>query len=192
MKKSLNESRKRILEIISKIENSTILNENQNYLNKLLDKISKTGINSLSKEERQDLNKLSGGQNVEEKPQNSTQPNNIKPKVTKFKRTEDYHFNPKDIHIFKSKDITPDPRLTNPDLEDIDDDDLINITRRVEKLWFLSPYEIDPIDLEYADVFGENVRDIKIIDSYPFEDDYLYIVEVIYYSHEDRNSGYDN
>lgn len=67
MKRTLIEERKRILKIMSQLDKSILLTEiNEKYLNKLLDKINNNGVDSLTPEERNDLEKMSQGEDVRE------------------------------------------------------------------------------------------------------------------------------
>ena len=62
MKKTLQEEKQRILQIMSQIDKSFLLTElNEKYLNQLLDKVSKSGIKSLTSNEKRDLETFSMG-----------------------------------------------------------------------------------------------------------------------------------
>jgi len=65
MKKVISEQTKRIIEIISRMDDRGVITElNVKYMNMLLDKISSTGMESLSNYEKDALQKLSNGEDV--------------------------------------------------------------------------------------------------------------------------------
>lgn len=102
MKRTLNEQKQRILELMSKTSNSKLLLElNEKYLNKLLDKINKEGINSLSPQEKEALNKMSRGEDVKDEPEKVSL--GLKDDTLRFTAAEDSTVVPEDLRKLYGK-----------------------------------------------------------------------------------------
>lgn len=92
MKKTIIEETKRILEIMSTMDKSILLTElNVKYLDKLLDKINKSGVESLTDSEKIDLSKMSRGENVNEPEKHSL---GLKPETLRFTVVGMFHTTP--------------------------------------------------------------------------------------------------